>query len=1748
MKLITVHYPSGLPDDTGKLQWLKAEFIHDPLKSIRDYCDDLQLDAGLIGHVIYQGAVLRPDAQVERTITPPRWKFWRKPEVIVETVDQLAATYLHNGDEFHVVPNVTGKHASTILGVVGAVVGIALAAYTGGGSLALLQAAMTGYALGSTLGALVTPRPQQSKGGDDAPTSYAWQGISNDDRAGVPVPVVFGKHRTGGVRIGSFIRREEGKERLYMLLLVSKGPIHAINDIRINDQPWTNYQDGGTSDITIETRLGTTGQSVIPGFNKTANTYAQNTELTGTPFTYTTNSADLDAIEVLLTIPGLCHINSKGELKDNTTRYQYRYKKTTDVTYGAWVNKARNGSTRSTVYENIRIEGLDAAQYDIQLQFVSADNTNATNDLWKIFVTGITEEKQTPPGSGFYDGYALIAIKALATDKISGGLPVITSLVSGVLVDVWNGTSFDPPAFIDGSGNEVGRSPAWVALKLFRDPNFGLGRWVSDDNLRLSQFKELADYALTPVLVTPDDGSAATNEPAFLLDVVLNQQTPALDLITNLLATCRATPTLSGNRWGIFVDKPTSPTQLFTMGNIVRDSFSITYRSEKEAFNAFDVTFLNAERDYDTDTLTVVSKEQVDIEGKPIKKQTLQLFGVTRKSQATREGKFNLNKAHYLRRAIGFNASSDSVLMEVGDVFNFQHDLPQWGWGGRIMPGSTSTAIQLDGDVTVEIGKAYQLLVRPADGSHEEGYACTVVATPGTYQALVVAGGYPFTPTEGDLWAFGETHIAVKPYRCVSISRNGIALRAITAVEYNESLLDFDDEVEVITYSQLPNFAAPPPAITSVTAYEEIAQKKDNSYPSTIFVQWPRPLPESSKGVYMDALVEFSYNNVNWSPLGYGIDEYRWPTAPHGTTIYFRVTPRSTRFVLNYGGRASTSITTTGKTTGPALPASFTGKTWEGAFLFTWAAVDAATEYELRTSNPASWSTDTTGFVWRGRGTSFAQNDPPLRSQTYYLRSVDEFGNYSVAALSVALNDSAPAAPTIGTITRLKNSLKIPVTPPADTDVIGMHLHASQTPGFTPAAANRVSGVVSAKGGDFVFAVPTSGTWYFRATAEDWLSERLNDFVYSSESSSSIIVVNPVDPGSITFAANPDDSSNVITLPNGQTRPRILFAPTITWAHTDAINPANSLVGFQVVIYKSTGSVTNNVHDSGLLATPAQRAYTAKGIIFDASATYIAAVKAVYIDGLTSNYVTSLGAVIDLPTNPNFQTQDDHVVYAYAESFDGLGAFPTGFSQSGMTGLTFGNGGFFFTQSGASCSLTWNINTWKAAYLDTQLGGEFRSIMIRVGFTSTPGATLPYVTPAFAGTNFTYEPVKDGAAHTYHIDLGSFLVLPTDTITFTFPAGCIPVGGFGFVSAVAVGIKDFDSTLDGFMDRAQRARDQFDRDPVGGGYFLQSPIHLPTDPSGNQLIVDKNGFYWLRNASGIITETPYKLGRQTQLINIANGVYVGYDSAGRSDGGPIPNPTIPTPTASNKSRFVIEKSGGAGQEAAAAGYPVREYFDISGFDNSIAFKFSRAVFEGGTLGAIIASSPWTPSSSFHGRSALTEQSYAAQGGNQWDISSARAYLWAHDASGWNSGVNTYYFRRVVWIKVVMPNAKAANGSRYYADLLFQAWFGRVASLSGVGGMTLDAVNHYASGQYKARCLSDGNTWRFPITTGGIENSTYGEDYQSFKVDWLLSTLENAAAAPVSVAVEKVEWHFIDTPAAVRSTGAGTYRLTYLEEF
>lgn len=797
--------------------------------------------------------------------------------------EQWAAHLLVPGSEIVVYPRLTGGDTLKIvtgiifppLGVYWGLRAAGLPTWASG----LLAGGPFGFAftaIENVMAGKPSPANVPSTSSDlSASATYGFSGIQNSTRVGAPIPVVYGQHRVGGQILNTYVETRNDSDVVHLLLALSEGEISLIQGVEINGQPIANY-----TEIVKRERLGTNTQTAIGLFgDKTATTYQAEGQLTTTFITYTTQGENLNGFVVKLTLPGgLFRVHDSGSLVMTSVSVEVDYKLSSS---GTWITGPRqtiSDNKRAVMRRQIRVDGLAAGQYDIRVRRTTAESTSSTvvNAVVREAITELINDGYT------YPNVALLSVEAVATNQLSGGIPRVTAEVLGVKVkqffadltytvawsqnpawivfDILTNERYGHGRFTwrvlrtgagltvtNGSATFTGTATGWTAQTLRRgdvlhDPvgqavgivktiNYGAQSgtfeqvWggptatnrayeVRSNDLDIPSFDAWGQFCQYDV-----PNGAGGMEDRAQVDMVFDAERE--DVWSAVLRICgigQAALVKTGNYIRVKIEQAASPVQLFTMANIKADSFEEAFLSLKDRSNIFEVQFLNRDNAYQQD-MVVLEDPLILTNSEQPRRKTISGYGITRSSHALRLARFNQRVNRLVTRTITFEVGLDAVACEPGDVIRFQHDIPQWGYGGRAGSGSTSSTIVLDRPVTIEAAKSYEVLVRHDNDSIE---TATVTTSPGTVTTLSVTPSFAQAPARGDVWAFGETLISTKPFRVVTIERTQELDARITAVEYSDAIYDESGltAANQVQYSSLGDLIGPPGQVKNLTLLE----------------------------------------------------------------------------------------------------------------------------------------------------------------------------------------------------------------------------------------------------------------------------------------------------------------------------------------------------------------------------------------------------------------------------------------------------------------------------------------------------------------------------------------------------------------------------------------------------------------------------------------------------------------------------------------------------------------------------------------------------------------------------------------------------------------------------------------------------------------------------------------------------------------------------------------------------------------
>ncbi len=657
-----------------------------------------------------------------------------------------------------------GMSGALILG------GLQAAIIVGGGMLvnALLPSASPSVATSTAL--------------SDVSPTYAYSGDSNNREVGSTLPIMLGKARITPPIIASYLSLEGDKQHYNALFAVNDGVVNSISDVEINGQAIGNFN--GTS---YSTTMGTANQSAIGNFRDTATTFSLSRALNeqNLETTYSTNGNSIQELEVVMLLSsGLFTIQNNGTYVSKSITFEISYKK---IGTSTWTTQS---ITVSDIYKtakrlSYRFKNLEAATYDIKVKRISAFDTNSqvANALVLDYVNEIVYD------DFIYPGVALLSINALATDQLSS-LPTVTCLV-------------------DNTGTvKPKNNPAWACYDLLKREG------IPDSDINLTKFQEWADYCTAK---------------GFTVGLYLDSQQELQSALNMISVLGRGIVVQFGSVFTPIVEKLVDiPTQgfLFTGGNIIDSSFSISYIPYNERSNTIEVTYYDETDSYKAKTVQVQSH---DFDSKTMEiKSSINLYGCTKRSIAASYAKFLLNKNRYISETVSFTAFVDAIACNIGDVIKVGVKyMTNTLADGRILDVENNNTLILDQEVELLDNQDYEIQIRCLD---DEIITINIPSVNiNTVTNTINIGTFPREIKKFDVYALGRLDTeATNLYRVTSITRASDLKRKISAIEYNPDVYNDNAVIDVEPIVLIDN-------TTNVKA-EEILIQKDSGTIDEILV------------------------------------------------------------------------------------------------------------------------------------------------------------------------------------------------------------------------------------------------------------------------------------------------------------------------------------------------------------------------------------------------------------------------------------------------------------------------------------------------------------------------------------------------------------------------------------------------------------------------------------------------------------------------------------------------------------------------------------------------------------------------------------------------------------------------------------------------------------------------------------------------------------------------------------------------
>ena len=757
-------------------------------------------------------------------------------------VEQPDATIPPDGSQIICTPHIAGKGLKRILGFAAMIALTVYAGNVGGGLWAKAGSFFAKGAIGATLasGAVmllggklinaVFPQDISTPKWNDQESSrsYGWDLPTPSTLAGNCVGETYGECIPAAQLLEQHVETINNKQYLNLLYCGGYGPVDSIDKIRID------YTDiGNFTGVQLETRLGTNDQKPISFFHTTPLDQSVGLELdVGASLVRTSDSALASSLEVTLEWPaGLYHINDDSNFGNATTKFRIEYRKSGADTWTLDKEYTETAATNEALRKSYQINGLEEGRYDVRVTLLSKPSSSRDQAMvqWTL-LTSYNNGVYTRPGK------VLVAMRILATNQLSGGVPSVSWRQKRSTVWVYNPNE-------SAYEQQPANNPIWAAYDImhqcryFKNINTGEMEFVhygcSHENLDpyYEQWKDAADYAFE--MITNENGE---KEHRYEFDAFLDTAQKRITAAQKAAAVGHAVIIAHGRNYGIVVDRPGHISQIFGEGRTTVSSVKGSFTSKEDRARAVDVTYNDEHNDFKNTMMTVRSPLYNKDTGVDNTTQ-LTLFGVKRRSQAYREAMTALATSERQLQFIELQTDIDGIVAEYGDIVGYNHAVSRIGIASGRLVSVAASKVVLDKSVDLNPTKTYEIYITLSDDTIvKRSVASVTTATKTTELAVTVPFDDAQMPARFDNYAFGECDKSIKPFRIVSASRDGDMLVSLKLAEYDEAMyateLDYS-KYPVIDYSNSLTIAT----ITSLTAKEQTRTIDQTTVPD-VAVAW----------------------------------------------------------------------------------------------------------------------------------------------------------------------------------------------------------------------------------------------------------------------------------------------------------------------------------------------------------------------------------------------------------------------------------------------------------------------------------------------------------------------------------------------------------------------------------------------------------------------------------------------------------------------------------------------------------------------------------------------------------------------------------------------------------------------------------------------------------------------------------------------------------------------------------------------
>jgi len=928
-----------------------------------------------------------------------------------------------------IVPVVAGgsNGLKMVAGAVLIVVGAVVNAYFPGSGTPFIQMGV-GLMIGGVVGYLTQAAAPTSASStaDSEPTNYTFGSPRVTNGQGYPVPLGYGKFRVGGALISSGIASESFQslgfggmapddsgtkggdgnsvpwawsvapesdteasgisEQLRFIQALSEGPIlglvNGLQSVYLDDTPIQSPSGSfNIHGINLAMSSGTANQAAIPGFPSIETPYDVSVKVTnaGGAIARTISTPNLSAVRIRIKYPSMQTVDkTTGDVSAASAQISVTIQNANyngGVAYPVTLSeggtcKIKSSSAYTKAWRIELPQGI-SGPWTISVTRVTEDSTSnyLMNDTWWADYTELTDELLR---------YPYTAVMGISVDaKSFNSVPELTAECYLRIIQVPSNYDTDTRTYSgiwDGTFKWAwSDNPAWCWYDLATNTRYGCGTFLQASGMDKWALYDIAQWCDEQV-----DNGLGGKEPRMTMNIFIQTQEEAIKVLSELASCFWGIAYYAAGSVTAVADWDKEPVALFTNANVQDGKFTYSGSAKKARHTSAVVTWMDPSLGYATNQEIYEYEDARSRYGyNPL---TGTAIGSTSRGQSRRFGQWEVLSEFFGTDTVSFTAGLDGSLLLPGDIFQVQdnHRAGSTRWGGRLWGGCTTTTINLDGAVALEVGKNYYLKVWGADGSVA---VRQVLSGPGTWAAITTA---PFDaePSAMAVWVLQEEADA-KLYRAISISEKsglGHDITGLLHVPEKYSLIGVGNDFETATTDN-PEYPRPVNLAAGVSISSTSGVLSVRVTPT-----W-EPVQNYTPSSYQLA---YRYQGGAWTPLpvqGLGAE-----ITGHGLGLY------EFKCYAVYRTRKSAAATWSITADITGNPPNVTGLTWayKGTARISWDAVNDArgVDYEVRMGT--TW--DTAMVLGRFSGLTF----DAVAAGTYWVAAYF-MGLYSVTPASVII-------------------------------------------------------------------------------------------------------------------------------------------------------------------------------------------------------------------------------------------------------------------------------------------------------------------------------------------------------------------------------------------------------------------------------------------------------------------------------------------------------------------------------------------------------------------------------------------------------------------------------------------------------------------------------------------------------------------------------------------------------------------------